>query len=268
VTPDLLQHLLQRLADGDITVAQATTAMATSSGLVVEHQDGQSLLDLGRAARTGVPEVILGSHKSAAQIVQLLTAMTANGNAGLVTRISADKAAIVCAQVPGAVHHVLPNMVEVNRPRDIGASSRLPRIAIVAAGTSDLPVADEAAITAGHLGAEVVRVTDVGVAGLDRLLARIGLIAATDAVVVVAGMEGALPSVLAGLIDRPLFAVPTSVGYGVSAGGFAALLSMLSSCAPGVAVVNIDNGFGAAVAAFRCARMAVSADVGGSRQAT
>jgi pyridinium-3,5-biscarboxylic acid mononucleotide synthase len=268
VTPDLLHHLLQRLADGQITVDQAATAMATSSGVAVDHQDGQSLLDLGRAARTGVPEVIFGSHKSAAQIIELLNAMTANGNPGLVTRISADKATTVCAAVNGAIHHLLANMVEVKPARILAAQLRSPRIAIVAAGTSDLPVADEAAITAVHLGAEVVRVTDVGVAGLDRLLARIPLIVATDAVVVVAGMEGALPSVLAGLIDRPLFAVPTSVGYGVSAGGFAALLSMLSSCAPGVAVVNIDNGFGAAVAAFRCARLAVSAALAGSRQAT
>jgi NCAIR mutase (PurE)-related protein len=126
----------------------------------------------------------------------------------------------------------------------------------VCAGTSDLPVAEEAAVTAAFLGAEVVRLVDVGVAGLHRLLAGIDVIRGADAAVIIAGMEGALPSVVAGLVDVPLFAVPTSVGYGVGAGGLVALAAMLSSCAPGVAVVNIDNGFGAAVAAVRAARMA------------
>jgi NCAIR mutase (PurE)-related protein len=209
------------------------------------------VLDLDRAARTGVPEVVLGEWKTADQIVASLTGLAAAGRGALATRVDPAIAAEVVARIAGAEHLAAARIIRI-LPRD--AVERRGRIAIVAAGTSDLPVVEEAAVTAEFIGVEVDRVLDVGVAGVHRLLARVDAIRAADAVIVVAGMEGALPSVVAGLIDRPLIAVPTSVGYGVGAGGLIALGTMLSSCAPGVSVVNIDNGFGAAVIAARFAR--------------
>jgi NCAIR mutase (PurE)-related protein len=195
--------------------------------------------------------VVLAEWKTAEQVAAILLGLAAGGRGALATRVSPDKADAVRAQVPAAEH------VAVARALVIPPATPRPRIGVVAvvcAGTSDLPVAEEAAVTAEFLGAAVRRVTDVGVAGLHRLLARLPEIRSADAVVVIAGMEGALPSVVAGLCDLPLVAVPTSVGYGVGAGGLVAMATMLSSCAPGVTVVNIDNGFGAAVAAVRAAR--------------
>ena len=211
------------------------------------------VLDHERVARTGVPEVVLGEWKTAEQIVTSLVglAAAAGGRGAMASRVNAEVAAEVVGRVPGAEYLAAARMVRV--PPTV-AVVRLGTIAIVAAGTSDLPVVEEAAATADMIGVEVVRVLDVGVAGVHRLLARVDAIRACDAVIVVAGMEGALPSVVAGLVDRPLVAVPTSVGYGVGAGGLVALGTMLSSCAPGVSVVNIDNGFGAAVVAGRFAR--------------
>jgi NCAIR mutase (PurE)-related protein len=165
--------------------------------------------------------------------------------------VSAEVAAQVLARLPGAEYLAAARVVRVPPTAVVEKHGT---IAIVGAGTSDLPVVEEAAVTAEMICVEVVRVLDVGVAGVHRLLARVDAIRACDAVIVVAGMEGALPSVVAGLVDRPLVAVPTSIGYGVGAGGLVALGTMLSSCAPGVSVVNIDNGFGAAVVAARFAR--------------
>jgi pyridinium-3,5-biscarboxylic acid mononucleotide synthase len=219
------------------------------------------VLDHHRAARTGVPEVVLGEWKTAAQIAAALTGLVARaeGAGALATRVAASVAAEVVAQVPGAEYLEVARIVRVAGTR---ARAVAGKVAVVAAGTSDLPVVEEAVVTAEFIGVEVERVVDVGVAGVHRLLERIERIRTADAVIVVAGMEGALPSVVAGLIDRPLVAVPTSVGYGVGAGGLVALGTMLSSCAPGVSVVNIDNGFGAAVIAARFARELAAARAG------
>jgi pyridinium-3,5-biscarboxylic acid mononucleotide synthase len=173
----------------------------------------------------------------------------------LATRVAADKAAEVVARVPGALYHEVARAVSVGSPPPSGRGE----VAVVAAGTSDLPILEEALVTLAHLGVRGRRIVDVGVAGLGRVVAVTESIRLAQAVIVVAGMEGALPAVVAGLTDRPILAVPTSVGYGVGLGGFVAMLSMLASCSPGVAVVNIDNGFGAAIAAARILRAAEAA---------
>jgi NCAIR mutase (PurE)-related protein len=218
---------------------------------------GYARLDTDRAARTGDPEVVYGAGKSPAQIVELLDRLHRDhpGRAVLATRLSEEAVAAVREALPDAA------VDEVARAATLGP---LPaprgRVTVVSAGTSDAPVAAEAALTVRVFGAGVVVVNDVGVAGLHRVLAVRDDLARSDCLVVVAGMEGALPSVVGGLTGVPLVAVPTSVGYGASFGGIAALLAMLNSCAPGVTVVNIDNGFGAGVFAARVARNARSAD--------
>lgn len=211
------------------------------------------VVDQHRELRTGVPELVFGASKTADQIAAALRGLVAHGGA-LATRVDADKAAKVQALVPEATFHELARIVTVGaRPARPPAAT----IAVVCAGTSDLPVAEEAALVAEFLGAPVIRVSDVGVAGLHRLLARLDDIRKADVVIAVAGMEAALPPVLGGLVDRPIFAVPTSVGYGVSVDGLVALGALLGACTPGISVVNIDNGVGAAVAAVKVARLAV-----------
>jgi hypothetical protein len=248
VDRDRIVEMLRRVKSGKLAPDAAADELA---GLPFEEVGGVAVVDHHRAIRTGVPEVVYGESKTAAQIADILRALSRSGAGALATRVDADKGADVIERVRHAEYLALPRIVRVmprRSPPDVGT------VGVVCAGTSDLPVAEEAAITAEFLGCRVVRITDVGVAGLHRLLARLADLRAVDALVVVAGMEGALPSVVAGLVDRPLIAVPTSVGYGVGAGGLAALAAMLSSCAAGVTVVNIDNGFGAAVAASRIAR--------------
>jgi NCAIR mutase (PurE)-related protein len=229
----------------------ADAAAEELASLPFEELGGVAVVDHHRAMRTGVPEVVYGETKTAAQIGDILRALARRGHGALASRVDPEKGADVIARVRGAEYLALARMVRVSPRRAVRGSGT---VGVVCAGTSDLPVAEEASVTAEFLGARVVRITDVGVAGLHRLLARLKDLRAVDVLVVVAGMEGALPSVVAGLVDRPLIAVPTSVGYGVARGGFAALATMLSSCAAGVTVVNIDNGFGAAVAAARIAR--------------
>ena len=217
------------------------------------HDLGYARLDTDRAARTGDPEVVFGAGKSPAQVVELLSALhqAHPDRAVLATRLSPEAMAAAQEQVPGA------RVDEQARACTVGP---LPcargQVGVVAAGTSDAPVALEAALTARVFGADVQHILDVGVAGLHRVLDIREELTAADCLVVVAGMEGALPSVVGGLTGVPLVAVPTSVGYGASFGGLAALLAMLNSCAPGVSVVNIDNGFGAGVFAARVARNA------------
>ena len=217
------------------------------------HDLGYARLDIDRATRTGDPEVIYGAGKSSAQVVELLCALheAHPDRAVLATRLEPDAMAAVRAEVPDAV------VQEDARACTVGPLP-IPQghVGVVAAGTSNAPVALEAAVTARVFGAEVRHILDVGVAGLHRVLNVRDELAAADCLVVVAGMEGALPSVVGGLTGVPLVAVPTSVGYGASFGGLAALLAMLNSCAPGVSVVNIDNGFGAGVFAARVARNA------------
>jgi NCAIR mutase (PurE)-related protein len=247
--PKRIEALLVEVQGGALSPAEALERLRR----LPAEDLGEAVLDHHRALRAGVPEVILGEWKTAEQIARLLAALAAHGSGALATRVSADKAAHVLAAVPGAQYRELARAVVV-WPEQAAAPDRdgeRPTVAVVCAGTSDLPVAEEAAVTLEFLGHPVSRVTDVGVAGLHRLFPHLERMRQAAVILVVAGMEGALPSVVAGLVHRPVIAVPTSVGYGVSQGGYAALLSMLSSCAAGVLVVNIDNGFGAAVGAAR-----------------
>jgi NCAIR mutase (PurE)-related protein len=200
-------------------------------------------VDTHRHLRTGFPEVVLGEGKTPEQIIAILKALSAGGATVFATRVSAAAAPEIVSAVPGARHLPVPRAVVVGDtpPPDRGRGV----IVVVSAGTADVPVAEEAALTAELDGNRVQRIFDVGVAGLHRLLAHRDTITSAEVVIVVAGMEGALPSVVSGLYARPVIAVPTSIGYGASLGGLAALLGMLNSCSSGVAVVNIDNGFGA-----------------------
>jgi len=206
--------------------------------------------DVARQDRTGQPEVIYGPGKTPDQVLAVAHALIeARVRPILLTRPTPDQVDAVLQEDPGAVHHERANVVVI-RP----AAQAAGRIAVVSAGTSDLPVAEEAAVVAEAFGLAVERITDVGVAGVHRVLERLPILEEMDCVIVVAGMEGALPSVVAGLVPAPVIAVPTSVGYGASFEGLAALLGMLSSCVPGVLTVNIDNGLGAAMAAHRILR--------------
>lgn len=223
------------------------------------HDLGHSRLDTDRHARTGDPEVVYGPGKSPEQVVANLRTLhrTHPERAVLATRLSPPALELLAAQVPAAqVDPVARTAVLGPLPTPCG------RVGVVSAGTSDGPVAAEAAVTVRCHGADVELIPDVGVAGVHRLLAVTHRLEACDALVVVAGMEGALPSVVGGLTGVPLVAVPTSTGYGTGAGGFAALLAMLNSCAPGVVVVNVDNGYGAGVHAARVARRSARAVTG------
>jgi pyridinium-3,5-biscarboxylic acid mononucleotide synthase len=207
---------------------------------------GFAQVDTHRALRKNFPEVIFGAGKSPEQVVKIAGKLLEHGGQVLVTRIGLEHARALKKEFKNAAHHPLARCVTIEKkplPKRAGF------IAVVSAGTSDSPVAEEAAVTAEIMGNRVERVHDVGVAGLHRMLARLELLQRANVLVVVAGMEGALPSVVAGLVSKPVIAVPTSIGYGASFGGIAALLAMLNSCASGVTVVNIDNGFGAGYAA-------------------
>ncbi|SMC27212.1 hypothetical protein SAMN02746041_02903 [Desulfacinum hydrothermale DSM 13146] len=213
-------------------------------------------VDHHRTLRRGYPEVVYGEGKSAEQILTILRAMGRHGGPLLATRVSPEKAERVQKDLPGLRYDATARMLYRKEPREPQPAGPIRSVQVLCAGSSDLPVAEEAAITAEVLGRHVERFYDVGVAGLHRLLSLRRQLDRATAYVVVAGMEGALPSVVAGLVARPVIAVPTSVGYGASFGGIAALLGMLNSCAPGVAVVNIDNGFGAGYLASMIADMA------------
>lgn len=241
-----LEELLAELAAGRRTVAETLDRLRT---LPFESL-GDLTLDHHRELRCGFPEVVFAAGKSDAQVEAAVTRLLETGQTLLVTRVAPDLATRLAAAHPDLRHdadaRALFRRVPANQPAG--------RVLVIAAGTSDLPVAAEAALTAELFGHEVGRITDVGVAGLHRLLAHLDRLREQDALVVVAGMEGALPSVVGGLVDRPVVAVPTSVGYGASFSGLAALLGMLNSCAAGITVVNIDNGFGAGFAAGLIAR--------------
>ncbi|MDR1201354.1 MAG: nickel pincer cofactor biosynthesis protein LarB [Tannerellaceae bacterium] len=204
---------------------------------------GFAMLDMDRLKRTGIPEVIYGEGKTSDQICRIAARLYEKEADILITRIHADVAQAVKKIVPEAEYHALARVLLCRRNREMNEKGY---IAVVAAGTSDLPVAEEAVLTASFLGNKTERVYDVGVAGLHRLFSKLDIIKQARVVIVIAGMEGALASVIGGLIDKPVIGVPTSVGYGANLGGISALLSMLNSCAAGVSVVNIDNGFGAA----------------------
>lgn len=210
-------------------------------------------LDFGREQRCGVPEVIFAENKSLEQLRRIFRSCIDRKHPVFATRVEPSRAEQLCREIPELEHHPVARALTWD-PEPLPVPKGC--ICMVSAGTSDEPVAAEAALTARRMGGRVHRIADVGVAGLHRLLDRIDEIRQANVVIVLAGMEGALPSVVGGLVQVPLIAVPTSVGYGASFGGVAALLGMLNSCAAGVTVVNIDNGFGAGVAAARINRLA------------
>lgn len=208
---------------------------------------GDAVIDHHRTLRQGFPEVIFGANKSAGQMERIIAAMMNKGSNILATRLDADKAEQLAKAFPNAVWHQDARCLTIEQqPVDITGRGT---ILVISAGTSDIPVAAEAVVTARIMGNQVEQLFDVGVAGLHRLLAKRQQLFSASVLIVVAGMEGALPSVVGGMVSRPVIAVPTSVGYGAAFGGVAALLGMLNSCASGVTVVNIDNGFGAGYAA-------------------
>jgi NCAIR mutase (PurE)-related protein len=249
-----LLDVLDQVKTGALSPGDAAAQIGGLPYAEVAHAVGSTMIDHHRELRTGVPEIVYGASKTAEQIAAAMQELAKRAGAAIATRVEPAKAAAVAALVPGVVVHELARVVMLGTPpaRTLAAT-----IAIVCAGTSDLAVAEEAALVAEFLGAPVIRISDVGVAGLHRLLARLPEIQRAEVVIAVAGMEAALPSVLGGLINQPLIAVPTSVGYGVSIDGLVALAAMLSACAPGITVVNIDNGVGAAIAAVKVARLAV-----------
>ena len=246
-----LHRLLQQVADGSLTVNQAMTQFKTEP-----FQDlGFAKIDHHRALRQGAAEVIYGAGKTPEQILRIARAMLDHGQKTvLITRMSQEAAALLEPAVPLTYDPLSRVGIVGEKPDPDGAGT----IVIATGGTSDLPVAEEAALTAEVLGNRVLRLYDVGVAGLHRLLAHAQDLSQARVVVAIAGMEGALASVIGGLVDCPVIAVPTSVGYGAAFGGLAALLSMLNSCASGVSVVNIDNGFGAGFLASRINHIGVN----------
>ena len=249
MTPADTRRLLRRVAAGKTTVEEA---LASLSRLEVEDL-GFAKVDHHRTLRCGFPEVVFGERKTPAQIVRIAESLLARSKRLLVTRVSPEAAAALLASIPDARHEEEARCVTVVRdPRELRPSGR---VLVVSGGTGDLPVAEEARVTAAITGSRVETIYDAGVAGIHRILSRAALLREARCVVVVAGMEGALTSVVGGLCDVPVIAVPTSVGYGASFRGIAPLLAMLNSCAAGVAVVNIDNGFGAGFLASRINRM-------------
>ena len=219
---------------------------------------GFAKVDNHRSVRRGIPEVVFGESKTAEQLVAIGLRVLASGTNLIITRLDAAKAGAVKRKIRALVYHRDARIGAVVKERRAPSGQGL--VMVLSAGTSDIPVAEEAALCAELFGNRVARIYDVGVAGIHRLTANLETIRDASVLIVVAGMEGALPSVVAGLIDKPVIAVPTSVGYGASMGGLAALLGMLNSCASGVTVVNIDNGFGAALAATLINRVGIERD--------
>jgi len=238
VSPESLRRLLESLRRGEVTTEEVLDRVKAMSFEDV----GFAKIDHHRRIRNGYPEVVYGEGKTPEQVAEIFSRLARENANVLCTRASRPIADAVQQRVPEARYHELCRLLEVRRD----PSQVVGGVAVAAAGTSDLPVAEEAAISLEVFGSRVERLYDVGVAGIHRLFAHADVLRQVNCVVAVAGMEGALPSVIAGLVDVPVIAVPTSVGYGASFGGITALLAMLNSCASGISVVNIDNGFGAA----------------------
>jgi NCAIR mutase (PurE)-related protein len=243
--PERIRHLLSQVADGSVAI---DTALERLSLDPIESLPFASI-DHHRTLRQGFPEVIFGAGKSPEQVAEIAQRIAARGDGLLVTRVAPEAADLLGERLPGVELNSLARTAYL--APSVPPSPGKGTVLIITAGTSDLPVAEEAAVTAAAMGNCVARLTDVGVAGIHRLLSRHAELSQAAVLIVVAGMDGALPSVVGGLVRAPVIAVPTSVGYGASFQGLAALLTMLNSCAAGVTVVNIDNGFGAAVAASR-----------------
>jgi pyridinium-3,5-biscarboxylic acid mononucleotide synthase len=238
-----LQKTFDAVAAGELLPEEAVSRLEGASFVDL----GDAKLDVDREARTGQPEIVYGPGKTPEQVASIVEGLVRSGvRPVIVSRATEEQVRAASGAVPRAVHHLRAELLVIDPLEE-----RTERLAVVAAGTSDLPVAEEAAIVAEAFGLRVDRIVDVGVAGIHRLLAHRDLLERADCVVVVAGMEGALPSAVAGLVSSPVIAVPTSVGYGATFGGLAALLSMLAACVPGIVVVNVDNGLGAALGALR-----------------
>jgi NCAIR mutase (PurE)-related protein len=241
MTPDELASLLLKVKTSECTVEDAVNTLSNLNAETMVD----ACIDHQRHLRTGIPEVIYGASKSTEQIIVIAEAMLKRNSPVLATRVSPEKAERIIEILP-QLHYNANSQILFGNEAPTDTTRYRGTTLILSAGTSDIPVAEEARFTLKALGHPVEKIYDVGVAGLHRLLAHSVLLNEASTIIVVAGMEGALPSVVAGLVRAPVIAVPTSVGYGASFGGIAALLGMLNSCAPGVAVVNIDNGFGAA----------------------
>ncbi|MCA1809821.1 MAG: nickel pincer cofactor biosynthesis protein LarB [Lentisphaerae bacterium] len=246
--PHDLKMLLEQVAGGKLAPDDALRRLQTPA----EDDLGFARVDLARQKRCRVPEVIYCPGKTVPQIVAVMRALHAARQPVLGTRATPEQYQAVQRDLPDAVYHEAARAITLPLPAPVELTGQ---VAVVCAGTSDIPVAEEAALTSEWLGARTDRMYDVGVAGLHRLVNRLDQLRRARVVVVVAGMEGALPSVVAGLLEAPVIAVPTSIGYGASLQGVAALLAMLNSCVPGITVVNIDNGFGAGVAAAAINRL-------------
>jgi NCAIR mutase (PurE)-related protein len=253
VTPKHLLNLLEDVADHRQTPEEVLSKLVR----LPYEELGFAKVDHHRSLRTGLPEVIYGAGKTSDQILAIFERLSTSGVPVLITRTPPEAVPELLNRFPKAKHNPVARTVAY-APMETLSQNAL--VAVVAAGTSDLPVAEEAAVTLEVFGARATRIVDVGVAGIHRLLAHRDVLAQAQVVIVCAGMEGALPSAVAGLVSAPVIAVPTSVGYGASFGGLAALLGMLNSCAPNVAVMNIDNGFGAGCFAATILRMAKNAE--------
>ena len=254
MTPDNIRELLEKVKAGDLSVDDATETMRH-----LPFDDiGIARVDTHRELRQGMPEVILGSSKTREDIRAIMSSLLKAGSNVMITRIAEEVAGELLKEYPDAKYH-LRARVFVYAPHPVpkhqSEKNLRGKVLIITAGTSDIPIAEEAAVTVDFMGSEVESLYDVGVAGIHRLLDARETLAKARVIIVVAGMEGALASVVGGLVSVPVIAVPTSVGYGASFGGLAALLGMLNTCAAGVTVVNIDNGFGAGCAAHLMNRL-------------
>lgn len=234
-----LTDIFEKYKQGDLDLPEALQ-MVSNHGV---DEMGFATIDTDRKHRTGLPEMIYAAGKTTEQVRQIAERMYQNGIDVLASRVTPEMGRAVCDVIPAAHYNELARTVSYRHDQTVNPKGY---IAVVAAGTSDMPVAEEAAETARFLGNDVVTIYDVGVAGIHRLFRKLEVIRGARVVIVVAGMEGALGSVIGGLVDKPVIGVPTSVGYGANFGGISALLSMLNSCANGISIVNIDNGFGAA----------------------
>ncbi len=243
-----LLEILNQVKSGQCSIDSALKRLQMQPAESIED----ACLDHQRTLRTGVPEVVYGESKSVEQIIAISASLLKKDDVLLVTRVDENKAKAIQAALPQLEYHHKAAILCGN-PRPLDVDKCRGKVLVICAGTSDIPVAEEARVTLASLGQPVEPLYDVGVAGLHRILTNQPLLAQASVIIVVAGMEGALPSVVGGLASAPVIGVPTSIGYGANLGGFAALLGMLNSCAPGLAVVNIDNGFGAA-----CMAMAIN----------
>jgi len=253
---DRLRTLLEGVQGGETSVEQAMARLST-----LPYDDmGFATLDMHRALRQGMPEVVFCQNKTNEQAAAIMARLWEQHDRVMGTRVAPEMAAFISERLPGADYNAMARLITLARGPSPVYAAGAPYVLVLSAGTADLPVAEEAAQTLAFYGGRVERAYDVGVAGLHRLFDRLELLRGADVVICVAGMEGALTSVVGGLVACPVIGVPTSVGYGASFGGVAALLSMLNSCASGVSVVNIDNGFGAGVLAYKILARIIKAE--------